>query len=78
MERAPSKENGFNCLVGGVAERVKYGVLRMREDATQPLFVNLVATSAAPDRNPPETGDDLPVETDSYIDVVRYPPALAG
>ena len=74
-----SKENGFNCLPGeGPQVTRKYGVLRVRRDADQPLFVNLVATSAAPGRSPPETGDDLPVEGESFLDVIRYPADLDG
>jgi hypothetical protein len=74
-----SKENGFNCLLGrGPQTTRKYGVLRINQDATQPLFVNLVATCAAPDNNPPETGDDLPVEADSFIEITRYPPQFDG
>lgn len=74
-----SKENGFNCLPGeGPQPTQKYGVLRVRRDAGQPLFVNLIATSAAPGRTPPETGDDFPVETDSFLDVFRYPADLDG
>jgi hypothetical protein len=74
-----SKPNGCNCLPGRGAQRTeKFGVLRMRRDATHPLFVNLVAVSTAPFETPRETGDDLPVESGSFVDIVRYPSALEG
>lgn len=74
-----SKPNGFNCLSDeGPRRSEKFGVLRARESARQPVYVNLVAVSAAPDRDPPETGDDLPVERGSFLEVVRYPAELGG
>jgi hypothetical protein len=74
-----SKPNGCNCLPGrGAQHTEKFGVLRMRRDAAQPLFANLVAVSSAPFENPRETGDDLPVESGSFLDIVRYDAQLEG
>jgi hypothetical protein len=74
-----SKQNGFNCLPGeGPQHSRKFGVLRARRDAAKPLFVNLVATSSAPFADPHETGDDLPVEKGSFVEVVRYPAEMDG
>jgi hypothetical protein len=74
-----SKPNGCNCLPGRGAQRTeKFGVVRLRRDATQPLYVNLVAVSTAPFETPPETGDDLPVESGSFVEIVRYPSELEG
>jgi hypothetical protein len=74
-----SKQNGFNCLPkAGPQRSEKFGVLRVRRDATKVLHVNLIATSAAPFQTPPETGDDFPVEEGSFLDVVRYSAELIG
>ena len=74
-----SKENGFNCAPedGPVASE-KFGVVRVLKDSREPLFVNLLATSAAPFRDPPVTDDLLPIRGDSFVEVIRYPTDQSG
>jgi hypothetical protein len=74
-----SKFTGFNCLPGsGPQASRKFGVARIKSAPPGPLYVNLVAVSAAPFGGD-SPGDVLPVDTSaSYLEVVRYPPELAG
>lgn len=73
-----SKENGSNCLPGdGPRAAEKFGVFRMAKDpGTKPLFINLVACSSAPFREPSVNNDNLPLEG-GFLDIVRYPTELA-
>jgi hypothetical protein len=74
-----SKPNGFNCLPDeGLRRSAKFGMLEVQHDATKDLYVNLVAVSSRPFTLPHETGDDLPVEEGSFLEVTRYPPQLRG
>ena len=69
-----SKRNALNRLPEeGAASSEKFGVMRILKTATKPLYVNLVADSAAPFEPNPATGDRLPVGAGSFIDVIRYP-----
>jgi hypothetical protein len=74
-----SKPTGFNCLPGqGARTTRKLGVLRVLEDSGRPLFLNLVAVSAAPFGGA-GAGDELRVvSADSSLEVTRYPPELDG
>jgi len=73
-----SKENGSNCLpADGPRALEKFGVVRVGKDpGPRPVFINLVACSSAPFRNPTVNNDNLPVEA-GLIEVVRYPAELA-
>ena len=74
-----SKFTGFNCLpADGAQTSLKYGIAKIRSAPPGPLFVNLVAVSAAPFGGE-SAGDALPIDTSkSVLEVVRYPPDLAG
>ncbi len=73
-----SRFNGFNCLPEderSVTEKV--GALRITRAPSKPLYLNLVAVSAAPFGRIP-AGSGLPVLDDGWIKAVRYPPDLDG
>ena len=74
-----SKFTGFNCLPEeGAQTSLKYGVAKIEATPPGPLFVNLVAVSAAPFGGE-SPGDALPIDTSrSFLEVVRYPPDVAG
>ena len=74
-----SKYTGFNCLPDqGPRTTQKFGVLAIRRAPAGPLYLNLVAVSAAPFGGQ-SAGDELPiVAAGSYLDVTRYPAELAG
>lgn len=74
-----SKQNGFNCLVDdGPKASEKFGVVRVMKNARRPLFVNMVAVSSAPFRDPTVNNDRLPIEDGSFVEVVRFPADVAG
>ena len=74
-----SKFTGFNCLPGaGPEESRKFGVARIESSPPGPLYVNLVAVSAAPFGGE-SAGDALPIDaSSSLLEVFRYPPELSG
>lgn len=74
-----SKPTGFNCMPDqGARTTLKFGVVRVLRDLGGPLFLNMVAVSAAPFGGA-GAGDELPVVgADSAIEVTRYPPELNG
>ncbi len=74
-----SKPTGFNCMPQqGARTTLKFGVARVLRDVGGPLFLNMVAVSAAPFGGA-GSNDELPVvATDSSIEVTRYPPELDG
>jgi hypothetical protein len=74
-----SKFTGFNCIPGdGPRTTQKFGVGAIRQPPGRPLFVNLVAVSAAPFGGA-GAGDELPIDTGrSFLEVTRFPPAAAG
>ena len=74
-----SKFTGFNCLPEeGAQTSSKFGVARLKATPPGPLYVNLVAVSAAPFGGE-SAGDALPIDTSkSFLDVVRYAAELAG
>lgn len=74
-----SKFTGFNCLPeSGPQASQKFGVLAIRTAPGRPLYLNLVAVSAAPFGGE-RPGDALPIVTaDSFLELTRYPPELAG
>jgi hypothetical protein len=73
-----SKFTGFNCIPGdGPRASQKFGVGAIEAAPGRPLYVNLVAVSAAPFGG--GGGDQLPIDTaHSFLDVTRYPAATAG
>jgi hypothetical protein len=74
-----SKFTGFNCLpADGPRTTRKYGVGAIRQPPGRPLFVNLVAVSAAPFGGA-GAGDELPIDTGrSFLEVTRFPSAATG
>lgn len=74
-----SKENGANCLPDdGERTLRKVGVLRVLANANRPLFVNLTATSSAPDGPNKTPGTLLPIQAGSFLEVTRYGPGRNG
>lgn len=67
-----SKFTGFNCLPAeGPIATEKYGVARVRQAPSGPLYVNLVAVSAAPFGGI-EASQGLPIDpAQSYLEVTR-------
>ena len=56
----------------------KFGVIAIKRTPPGPLYLNMVAVSAAPFGGA-GAGDALPIDAShSYLDVTRYPPGLAG
>jgi hypothetical protein len=74
-----SKFTGFNCIPGdGPRASQKFGVGAIKAAPGRPLYVNLVAVSAAPFGGG-GSGDQLPIDTaHSFLEVTRYPAATAG
>jgi hypothetical protein len=74
-----SKPTGFNCIpADGPHTTRKFGVAAIRRAPGRPLYVNMVAVSAAPFGGA-GAGDTLPILTDqSFLEVTRYPADLAG
>ena len=74
-----SKFTGFNCLPAlGPQTTRKFGVIAIKRTPPGPLYLNMVAVSAAPFGGA-GAGDALPIDAShSYLDVTRYPPGLAG
>ena len=70
-----TESNGFNCLPKqSHCTTRKVGVSYLREAPAGPLYVNLVAVSAAPFGGA-RPGDALEVLAGGGIEVVRYPAA---
>ena len=69
-----SKFTGFNCIPGdGPRTTQKFGVGAIRQPPGRPLFVNLVAVSAAPFGGA-GAGDELPIDTGrSFLEITRFP-----
>jgi hypothetical protein len=74
-----SKFTGFNCIPGdGPRASQKFGVGAIKAAPGKPLYVNLVAVSAAPFGGA-GSGDQLPIDTGrSFLEVTRYPAPTAG
>ncbi|MFL5870790.1 MAG: hypothetical protein ACJ75R_06890 [Solirubrobacterales bacterium] len=70
-----SKFTGFNCVPAeGPRTTQKFGVGAIRQPPGRPLFVNLVAVSAAPFGGG-GAGDELLIDTRrSFLEVTRFPP----
>ena len=74
-----SKFTGFNCLPAlGPQTTRKFGVIAIKQAPPGPLYLNMVAVSAAPFGGA-GSADALPIDaSQSYLDVIRYPAELAG
>jgi hypothetical protein len=74
-----SKYTGFNCIPGdGPRASQKYGVGAIKAAPGRPLYVNLVAVSAAPFGGG-DSSDELPiVAANSFLEVTRYPASVGG
>jgi hypothetical protein len=74
-----SKFTGFNCIPGeGPRASQKFGVGTIKAAPGPPLYVNMVAVSAAPFGGA-GGGDELPIVAGgSFLDVTRYPAPAAG
>ncbi len=74
-----SKPTGFNCLPDeGARTALKFGVLRVLENPGRPLYLNLVAVSAAPFGGAGGGAELSVVGADSYLEIIRYPPEMEG
>ena len=74
-----SKFTGFNCIpADGPQTSRKFGVVAIRQAPGRPLFVNMVAVSAAPFGGG-GGADQLPIDTaKSFLEITRYPAPTAG
>ncbi len=73
-----SENNGFNCTQAeSPCLTRKVGVLKMKKDASGPLFVNLVAI-VGPKNRPAGPGDHVKVAPSGGMRVTRFPPELFG
>jgi hypothetical protein len=79
------KGNGTNVLPKESHRTQKFGTLRILEDAPQPLFVNVVVTSAAPASAIPKPNDPHPKANDAVrilrggsLEITRLQPRCAG
>jgi hypothetical protein len=74
-----SKFTGFNCIpADGPQTSRKFGVVAIRQAPGRPLFVNMVAVSAAPFGGA-GGADQLPIDTaKSFLEITRYPPPTVG
>jgi hypothetical protein len=73
-----SKENGGNCMPADHERTLrKFGVLRVVADSDETLFLNMTATSSAPDGPNKTPGTPLPVKAGSFLEITRYAPDRA-
>jgi hypothetical protein len=73
-----SENNGFNCTQAeSPCLTRKVGVLKMRKDASGPLYVNLVAI-VGPKNRPAGPGDHVKVAPSGGMRVTRFPAELFG
>jgi hypothetical protein len=73
-----SENNGFNCTQGeSPCLTRKVGVLKMKRDASGPLYVNLVAITGPKNTNA-RPGDHVKVGKAGGLRVTRYAPELEG
>jgi hypothetical protein len=73
-----SENNGFNCTQAeSPCLTRKVGVLKMKQDASGPLYVNLVAI-VGPKNRPAGPGDRLKIAPAGGMRVTRFPPELFG
>lgn len=73
-----SENNGFNCTqTESPCLTRKVGVLKMRKDASGPLYVNLVAI-VGPKNRPAGPGDHVKVSPAGGMHVTRFPSELFG
>ncbi len=73
-----AENNGFNCTQAeSPCLTRKVGVLKMRKDASGPLYVNLVAITG-PKNRPAGPGDHVKIGKSGGLSVTRFPPALFG
>jgi hypothetical protein len=73
-----AENNGFNCTQAeSPCLTRKVGVLRMKQDANGPLYVNLVAITGPKNTNA-RPGDRVRIRKSGGLDVIRYHPDLEG
>jgi hypothetical protein len=74
-----SKFTGFNCIpADGPQTSRKFGVVAIRQAPGRPLFVSMVAVSAAP-LGGSGSADQLPIDTaKSFLEITRYPAPTTG
>jgi len=73
-----SENNGFNCTQAeSPCLTRKVGVLKMKKDASGPLYVNLVAITG-PKNRPAGPGDHVKVAPSGGMSVTRFPPEIFG
>jgi hypothetical protein len=79
------KGNGTNVLPNASYRTRKYGTMRLLDDVSMPLFVNVVVTSAAPASAAPKPDDPRPQANDAvrilpggYLEITRLPPECLG
>jgi hypothetical protein len=73
-----SENNGFNCTQAeSPCLTRKVGVLKMKKDASGPLYVNLVAI-VGPKNRPAGSGDQVKVSPSGGMRVTRFGPQLFG
>jgi hypothetical protein len=73
-----SENNGFNCTQAeSPCLTRKVGVLKMKKDASGPLYVNLVAI-VGPKNRPARPGDHVKVSPAGVMRVTRFPSELFG
>lgn len=73
-----SENNGFNCTQAeSPCLTRKVGVLKMKKDASGPLYVNLVAITG-PKNRPAGPGDHIKVSPAGGMTVTRFGPELFG
>lgn len=73
-----AENNGFNCTQAeSPCLTRKVGVLKMKKDASGPLYVNVVAI-VGPKNRPAGPGDQVKVSPSGEMRVTRFPPELFG
>jgi hypothetical protein len=73
-----SENNGFNCTQAeSPCLTRKVGVLKMKKDASGPLYVNLVAI-VGPKNRPAGPGDHVKITPSGGMRVTRFPAELYG
>jgi hypothetical protein len=73
-----AENNGFNCTQAeSPCLTRKVGVLKMKQDASGPLYVNLVAITG-PKNRPAGPGDHVKIGQSGGLAVTRYPAELFG
>jgi hypothetical protein len=73
-----SENNGFNCTQAeSPCLTRKVGVLKMKKDASGPLYVNIVAI-VGPKNRPAGPGDHVKIAPSGGMQVTRFPAELFG